>query len=171
MKMRLILAGLIATSSLFAQEKQEKKDKKELVAQIAGHLASPQKRSTVALKPAATTLSSVTVYEAFTGLVIPGGQNLNLTSAQDWTGADHVSIAIECPGSTNLKNIALVVYWAIPIVNFYTLTDIIEGSNFLFTNQGGAVVPTYGNQLQVTVVNQGSNTIACDQLTIYAIAH
>jgi hypothetical protein len=171
--------GLAATMGLFAQENaDEAKTKEETAAtakQIVAQLLRIPKRNTNEKMKAADVTSglnpSLSAYNVFQNLVIPPGQNLLLTSQQDWAGADHASVAIECPASTSLQKVGIVMTWTIPIANFYTITDVISGSNFLLQNQGGAVVPTYGNMLQIIVVNTGPATVACDQLTAYAIVH
>jgi hypothetical protein len=121
----------------------------------------------------ATNLGSLTVYEAASNIVVAAGQAFTFTSQQDWTGADHISVAIECPTSTSLQNTGIVVAWTVPLANApnYTITDVIVGSTFLLQNMGGGVVPSYGTLLQISVVNNGKTNIACDQLTISAVVH
>ena len=131
-------------------------------------------------KPQATShdatssnMPSLTAFESFSNVAVQPGPTSQLTSSTDWTGADHVSVAISCPASTSLQNTVIVIGWAIPLPNApnYTATDAIIGKNLLLPNMGGAVVPSYGNMLQLLVINSGSTSIACDQLTVYGVVH
>ena len=146
----MMFIGLVAVCSLAAQEKRENKepaDMKGVAAQIASYLASTPKPTITKPKPADANLPSLSAFNAFTNLVIPPGQAIPFTSGIDWTGADRASIAIECPPSTSLQKVQIVLQWALPAVApNYTATDVILGSNLLLPNQGGAVVPVYGNQ-------------------------
>lgn len=163
---RMIFAGLVLTCSLAAQEKREAATPKEPAGPMSQSKRSEIKRAT----PKDANTPSLSAFDAFTNIVLPAGQVTNFTSAIDWTGADHVSIAIECPPSTSLQKVQILVTWAMPLAPFYTTTDVILGSNLLFANMGGAIVPAYGNQLQIVILNSGS-TVACDQLTVYAVVH
>jgi hypothetical protein len=118
-----------------------------------------------------TNTNSLSVFDAFSNIVVQPGQTLPLVSAVDWTGADHVSIAIECPTSTSLQNVGIAVLWSMPVASNYTATDLISGKNFLVPNMGGAVVPAYGNQLGLGIINSGTTIIACDQVTVYGVVH
>jgi hypothetical protein len=109
--------------------------------------------------------------DAFSNIVVQPGQSLPLVSAVDWTGADHVSIAIECPSSTSLQNVNIAVLWSMPVASNYTATDVISGKNLLVPNMGGAVVPVYGNLLGLGIINSGNTSIACDQVTVYGVVH
>jgi hypothetical protein len=124
-------------------------------------------------KDASANLTSLTVSDAFANIVVQPGQTLPLVSVADWTGADHVSIAIECPASTSLQNSSIAVAWGVPLSNApnYTVTDLILGKSFFLPNMGGAVVPVYGNQLGLIIVNAGTTTLTCDQVTVYGVVH
>ena len=162
---RMILTGLVLTGGLSAQEKKEATPAKESMSQI------PKRPDVKRATPKDANNPSLSAFDAFTTIVLPPGQTINLTSVIDWTGADHVSIAIECPTSTSLQRVQLFVTWGIALAPFYTTTDVILGSNLLFSNMGGATVPAYGNNLQIVMANSGSTTVACDQLTVYGVVH
>lgn len=117
-----------------------------------------------------TNLPSLSGFEAFTNLVVQPGQYAVLTSTLDWTGAVQASVAIECPASTSLQNVQIAVEWAMPAyAGFWTATSVIAGNTLLLPNMGGAVVPAFGNQLQILLINSGTTTVTCDQLTVYAL--
>jgi hypothetical protein len=151
---------------------QDMKDKPRLNLPVSSVDASVKLRRLTAKDTNAPSLSN---FDAFSNIVVAPGQAATLTSTLDWTGADHVSIAIHCPAGTNLTSTVLAVQWAIPALAstapYYTATDAILGQNLLLPNMGGGTVPVYGNQLQIVVVNGGSTAISCDQVTAYAVVH
>lgn len=102
--------------------------------------------------------------------MVAGGV-LNLTSTGDYTGADHIAIAIECPAGANLQGAGITVWWGSSLASHLTLTDVVSGASFLLKNMGGSTVPVYGSQLMLQVVNPGSTAISCDQVTAYAVVH
>jgi hypothetical protein len=110
------------------------------------------------------------VWAIWTGVTVAPGPYHLLTTTQDYTGAETLRVAIECPSSVNLKPVGIGVWWAVPNSNF-TATDAILASGFLLQNMGGAVTQVYGNQLQLQVINTGSSPISCDQVTAYAVVH
>ncbi|HWZ31168.1 MAG TPA: hypothetical protein VNX18_07540 [Bryobacteraceae bacterium] len=169
---------LCFVSVLSAQDKtsiEESRGIRSVSPQLLKYAASAQERNAIKLKPAdATTILALSVFDAITltGALQPG-QGLTLPSIQDWTGTDHIAVAIQCPQASSVQNLQIGVQWIVPvsIATLYTLTDVILGSNFPLSNQGGAVVPTYGNQLQLILFNAGSTPISCSQVTIAAKVH
>jgi hypothetical protein len=141
------------------------------IAQIAGTQLSKRAEPRPEAKPRDTNLTSLSAYEVFTNVTVAPGQSVTLTSQQDWTGADRISIAVQCPSSTSLAKVGIGVAWSIPIANYFALTDVILGSNFTLPYTGGGTSPAYGNQLQLVMVNTGSTTVSCNQLTAYAVVH
>jgi hypothetical protein len=162
---------LIAATVALGLSAQTKKEDFEKRAAIESRLASPEKAAVKQALPRDTNMSSLSVYGIWTGITVPAGQVLTLQSQTDYTGADHVSVAVECPTTTSLKSVGLAVSWTNPLANFYAVTDVILGSDLVFGYTGGATVPVYGPQLQISVVNVGTTSIACDQVTTYAVVH
>ena len=168
----LLLIGISALPSLVAQERKEPLHQAAPQFDIA-HSQRPAKSMQVKREDTTgANTDSLSVFQIFGPLTIAPGQTINLFSTADWTGASSVAIAIECPASTSLVNSAISVYWQLPaFTNTYTFTSAVLGSDFLFTNVGGAVVPVFGTVLGLQVTNAGSAPVVCDQLTIYGVVH
>jgi len=164
----LSLIAVTAASGLFAQPKSDDSEKKIV---IEPRTKAPDKSAIKGVVPLDSNVQSLSAYEAFLGVTVLGGQYLALQSQTNWTGADHISVTVQCPTTTSLNNVSLVMFWTNPVANFYAATDIILGGNFAFPNSGGAVVPVHGTQLQIFVVNNGTAPIACNQVTTYAVVH
>src|SRR5215469_229359 len=175
--MKMLAFTLLAYSTFcFSADDQKTKfspenettPQKEAVLQIIKE-TSPQNAKPANLKPRDSNLASLSAFDAWAGFAtVPAGGSINLpTSVVDWTGASSIAIAIECPASTSLKNLAIAVSWGIPslsLAQFMTTTDAIFGSNFVLPNMGGGVTPVYGNQLQLLLVNTGNTPISCNQV-------
>ncbi len=164
------LIGISVLPSLVAQEHKEPLHKP------APHFdAASAKRPARSMQvkrddDSGSNVESLSNFEVFTGLTIAPGQTLTLLGSLDWTGASTASIAIECPASTSLQDTAILVYWQMPsFTNTYTATSGLLGSDFLFSNMGGAVVSVFGNFFGLQVTNAGSSPVACDQLTVYGV--
>jgi hypothetical protein len=132
-------------------------------AKPAGHSASA--------RTSAATSSGSAVSDTWLNLTVPPGTFIKLNSTSDYTGADHISIAIECQSGNSLQPVAITVWWANSIVPYFAQTDAILGSNFPLTNMGGAIVPVYGPTLLLELVNNGTAAVSCDQVTTYAAVH
>src|ERR1700676_4689935 len=94
-----------------------------LMAQSQPSIAIPPTKNNIEVKlrkptarDATANLPSLSAFDGFTNLVVQPGQLSVLTSIIDWTGADHISVAIECPSSTSLTNSAIVIQWGLPAV-------------------------------------------------------
>jgi hypothetical protein len=94
-----------------------------------------------------------------------------LTSTSDYTGAEHVSVAIECPTGNSLQNVSITVWWGNSLALYLSATDVISSGSFAYRNVGGAVVPVYGPQIMMQVTNAGTTPVSCDQVTTYAVVH
>jgi hypothetical protein len=167
---QLTLIGILAIPFLLAEEQNG--PAREAAPQPLFKEGNAQRASkAMKVKPQdASNISSLSSFEIFTGLTIAPGQTLNLFGTLDWTGADSASIAVACPASTSLANTQILVYWQMPaFTNTYTATNVLLGSNFLFKNMGGGVVPVFGNYFGLQVKNVGSTVVTCDQLTVYGV--
>jgi len=175
----LTLTLLVCSTHCFSAEDQKTKPaieneatQKEAVLKIVREII-PQSAKSSNLKPrdTNTNLPSLTNVESWTGITVAAGQSLMLTSQSDWTGASSVAIAIECPSSVSLKNAGIAVWWGISLAPNPTLTDVLVGSSFFVPNMGGAVTSAFGNKLQLQLVNTGTVSISCDQVTAYGVVH
>jgi len=121
------------------------------------------------LRPRTTETSPI--FEVFKDFTVPPGQSIGFDAMSDYTGADKASIAVQCPSSTDLRNVQLQFSWTMSIADWYVGTEFVNGTTLAFTNMGGAVVAVFGSSLHVEVKNNGTLPVACNQLTIYAIVH
>jgi hypothetical protein len=126
-------------------------------------------RTRAAVQSASQTAPAVNMEVLAKDFSVNAGASASFTANSDFSGSGAVSIAISAPTSQDLGAVRLLVWWAIPGVDFYVLQDVIVGTNFYFSNQGGGIVPVYGNQLQVQVMNDGSSPITFHQLTAYSV--
>jgi hypothetical protein len=133
--------------------------------------ATKQAARAASPKTTATTSPTLAVTDTWTSFTVAPGTYYSLTSKSDYSGTDHISIAIECPAGNSLQNVSITVWWANAIAPYFAQTDAILGSNFSLTNMGGAVVPVYGPTLLLEVVNSGTTAVSCDQVTTYGVVH
>jgi hypothetical protein len=124
-----------------------------------------------ALPKVSSSDPSLSLYDSWSSFTVPPGGLQKLTSTSNYAGASTISVAIECPTGTSLQNISIAVWWGVPSANFLTLTDLIIGGEFVLANMGGGTVPVYGSQLMLEVVNAGSASVSCDQVTTFAVVH
>lgn len=118
----------------------------------------------------AVTSSSLREVIAREVVVAPGDVQI-FASSFDFSGAAKVAIAVTSlsdPASTFAK-IRLVTAWAAP-GDWFVGSDMIFGSNFIFTDAGGATVPVYGQALKVAVFNDSAKPVRITQLSVYAVA-
>ena len=120
---------------------------------------------------ATTNTPSLTLFQAWGNFTVAPGTAFKLLSTYDYTGADTLAVAIECPVGNNLQNVGITVWWGNSLATNITLTDVILGSDFVLSYMGGGTVPVYGSQLLMEVVNTGTTAVSCDQVTGYAVVH
>jgi hypothetical protein len=172
----MVAAAMIATGAE-KPKSAESPTKAEFARIAAGQMDAPTASSSTLLRHSgkardlASSNPSFTVSDTWTSITVAAGASYKLTSTNDYTGSEQVSIAIECPTAVSLQNVGITVWWGIPIAPFLTLTDVVAGSGFLLKNMGGGSVSVYGNQIMLQVVNTGTTAISCDQVTTYAVVH
>ena len=118
-----------------------------------------------------TTDTSRILFEIFKDFSVPPGQSTGFDAVSDYTGAEKASVAIQCPTSTDLRNVQLQFFWMMEPAEFYAGTEFVNGLGLAFTNMGGAVISVFGSSLHVEVKNSGTVPVSCNQLTIYAVIH
>ncbi len=91
----------------------------------------------------------------------------------DYAGAERLAVAVEAPAGNSIgtEKFRILVWWSLPGADWYVLQDAIDGTEFYFDNQGGAVVPVYGSELRIELRNDGDADLSFHQLTVYAVAH
>jgi hypothetical protein len=120
--------------------------------------------------PRATDTSRI-IFEVFKDFNVPPGQSTGFDAVSDYAGAEKASVAIQCPSSTDLRNIQMQFLWTMEPAEFYAGTDFANGVGLAFTNMGGVVISVFGSSLHVEVKNSGTVPVSCNQLTIYAVVH
>jgi hypothetical protein len=134
----------------------------------AGMLLLAPKVEPKHITPRATDASH-SIFEVYKSFTVPPGQSISFDAISDYTGADRASIAIQCPASTDLRNVQLLFFWTMEMADWYVGTDFVNGNLLAFTNMGGAVTTVFGSRLRVEVKNNGTLPAACNQLMIYAV--
>ncbi len=154
------LALMLSPAAVPAEKPREKKP----VSQPAARAA----KSRLARRAAAGSGLSELLAKDFT---VPGKESKSFDAQADFTGAQFVSIAVEAPGESDIgtEKFRIIVWWGMPGADWYTAQDVLSGQDFYFANQGGAVVPVYGPDLRIEVVNDSESPVSINQLTIYAV--
>jgi hypothetical protein len=133
-------------------------------------------------KPAGEASSALATTQSFTGQFGSYSVNQVLTKNVSvgghychdfpvnakFTDASQVSISILSYDS-DLSNIRIIPFFAIPGDYYYSAVDEIFGSNFKYFNQGGGTVPVYGEYLLVRVCNDNSWSVNITQLNVHAV--
>jgi hypothetical protein len=88
----------------------------------------------------------------------------------DLSGAKQIGISITSASDsrTRLSDVTIGVAFAAP-GEYYVLTDVIFGSNFYYTDHGGATVPVYGPLMRLVVTNDTPSLVRITQLAAYAV--
>ncbi len=79
-------------------------------------------------------------------------------------------VGISILSGYSLDGTFIVPYFAAPGA-LYSAVDLIDGSEFAFSNQGGATVPVYGAHLVVRVYNHGQFPVQYKQLSVHWTGH
>ena len=102
---------------------------------------------------------------------LDAGKSTRIFAKSDFSGASRASFAVYADSKVNISKIQILVWWSLPAADFYAVQDVINASNFPYTNTGGGNVPVYGPQLFVDVINNGDSAVTLQQLTVYAASH
>jgi hypothetical protein len=167
-EVRMIRLSLIISAALLSLGAQDTARMKQAI-EPAPLRKDVKLRTRAAAQGASQTAPAVNMEVLAKDFSVNAGASASFTANSDFSGSQAVSIAISAPSSQDLGAVRLLVWWAIPGVDFYVLQDVIVGTNFYFSNQGGGIVPAYGNQLQVQVMNDGASPITFHQLTAYSV--
>ena len=97
------------------------------------------------------TDTSRSIFEVFKNFTLSPGQSLGFDAVSDYTGADKAAVAIQCPASTDLRNVQLQFFWKFEGADFYAGTDFVNGTSLAHPNMGGAVVAVFGSSLRIEV--------------------
>jgi hypothetical protein len=110
MKLSVLSVGFLlgACLALGADGKVEKKEEKAEVVSVPAAKQAPAR--SVRAKDSPATDASFSVSDTWSSFTVQAGSIFKLTSTNDYTGAEHVSVAIECPVGNSLQNISITVF-------------------------------------------------------------
>ena len=105
-------------------------------------------------------------YEYYTNVVIPAGQTVNLDSSLDYSSSDTIRVTVR---STNTDLLALLgtSYFAVPNATEFVTQEAFLGSDFFYSNSGGATFQVCGPQFRLTLGNTGTTTMTLSSVLIY----
>jgi len=129
---------------------------------------APTSRALVAKDAASTSYYHVFARE----FTIPSGYTTSFEWGADLTGSQKVGISITTLTDirSSLENVRIGVAFAGP-GDWYVITDVIHGSDFFYTDHGGATVPVYGPYMKLLIINDGPTALRITQLSAYAVVH
>jgi hypothetical protein len=116
---------------------------------------------------AATSVPATTAkYEYYTNVVIAAGQTVNLDSALDYSSSDTVRVTVR---SANNDLLALLgtAYFTVPNVTEFLTQEAFLGSDFFYSNSGGATFQVCGPQFRLALRNNGTTTMTLSSVLVY----
>jgi hypothetical protein len=164
MKRTICIAMALVATVAAADRKAGDLGKLDLGRAAAARAPAPQ--DSVTITPTvqrAVVAREVTIFPGTTGF---------FDFPNDLSGCQQIGISVTSlsdPQSV-LSNIRIGVAWAAP-GDWYVITDVILGSDFVYTDHGGATVPVYGPFMRLVVTNDGASAVRITQLAGYAVAH
>jgi len=105
-------------------------------------------------------------YELTTNVVIPAGQYVDVESSLDYSAATSVAVTVRS-SSGNASNLSLVAYWSVPEALYWNVVDVAEGTDFYYSNVGGARFNVYGNQFMLRLMNTGTAGVVLSQVLVF----
>ena len=128
--------------------------------------------TSVAVKPAAASSTTPTTpltsakWDYFTSVTIPAGQTVNLESTIDFSSSDIVRVTVRSAG-TDLLNLLGTAYFTVPNATEFVTQEVMLGSDFFYSNSGGAGFQVCGPQFRLALRNLGSTTLTLTSVLIY----
>ncbi len=170
MRLQFVAFGVFALAAMGFAQDEGTAPAKPSIGQSASRLIakSTRSRKTDRIATAATTgvfSSGEVVAQGFT---IARNTCMDFDSSQDFTGADRVSINIFALNA-NISATQIIPLFGVPNSPYLGPTsDLIDGSNFVYSDGGGGTVSVGGSDLRIRVCNNSKNSMRYDQLTAYA---
>ena len=127
----------------------------------------------LAPKSSASIVSASGNSEVFQSVSIAPGKTVSIDSTMDYSSANTVAVTVQCivctSTATSLGTSGLVLQarWTVPNAQLYVATENKAATAFPYWDAGGAVFNVYGAQFRLTLQNQGSQTIALQQITLF----
>lgn len=161
---RIFVAVAVLASASFAQT----------VADDASDAEKPAKgvylKAQARVKAEPRSSDSYGDWEVWRDITIAPGQSVNLESDMSFFSADTARVTIRSRNS-DLPNIVMNAYWAVPQAAFWSVADVVSGETFPYNNVGGAVFSTYGSQFRLRLTNNGTVTMNLSQVVIFTRVH
>jgi hypothetical protein len=164
----LTLAVLALTTTLRAEDFNASKNsdapKKKVAAESPKVQSAPKPVS-----PKAVTSTALSETLA-TNITVAPGTDQFIFAKTDFTGADTVRFGFYAATTQDLSKTNYVVWWAIPNATQYAAADSWAGTTFYYLNTGSYQVSTFGNQLGIDLINNGTAPVTYTQVTVWANA-
>jgi len=173
----------IGTASLFtscficlslAEDRAEPRSAKEPHSIAAGRSAETYDLAVSATTKASRSgVAATGTSEVFQNIVIAPGKNVSQDSTLDYSSASTVAVAVQCSvcstasASLGTSGLVLQARWTVPNAGSYVATENMAATGFPYWDAGGAVFNVYGSTFRLILQNQGSQTIAIQQITVF----
>ena len=124
------------------------------------------------VKPAAVSSATPTTpltsakWDYFTSVTIPAGQTVNLDSTIDFSSSDTVRVTVRSAG-TDLLNLLGTAYFTVPNATEFITQEVMLGSDFFYSNSGGASFQVCGPQFRLALRNLGTTTLTLTSVLMY----
>lgn len=105
-------------------------------------------------------------YEYYSNVVIPAGQTVNLDSSLDYSSSDTIRVTVRST-NTDLPALLGTSYFTVPNANEYLTQEAFLGSDFFYSNSGGATFQVCGPQFRLALRNTGTATMTLSSVLIY----
>jgi hypothetical protein len=131
---------------------------------------APAARAAVTTSDASTSVTQRAVMAR--ELTIFPGSTQFIDWPNDLSGCTKIGISVTSLSDprSSLESIRIGVAFAAP-GDWYVISDVIFGSDFVYSDHGGATVPVYGPFMRLVVTNDGPTAVRITQLAGYAVAH
>lgn len=131
----------------------------------------------VATSPTGGTTDPPAVSEVFGPVVIAAGKSASFDSTLDYSYSSSVAVTVQCivctstATSLSTDNLVLQAFWTVPTAQLYVTVENKSALTFAYWDAGGAIFNAYGTQFRLTLQNNGSQTIAIQQITLFRRSH
>ena len=105
-------------------------------------------------------------YEYSTNVIIPAGQTVNLDSALDYSSSDTIRVTVRSM-NTDLLALLGTAYFTVPNATEFVTQEAFLGSDFFYSNSGGATFQVCGPQFRLALRNTGTTTMTLSSVLIY----
>ena len=110
--------------------------------------------------------------EVFSGILIAAGKSVSLDSTLDYSAVSTVAVTVQCiicnsaNNSLGSSGLVLQAAWMVPGSTFVA-PESKAATAFPYWDSGGALFNVYGPQFRLILQNQGNQSIAVQQVTIF----